>query len=128
MIELAAGSNSSGRRNLRSDDSLAVYGGYFEEEQVIRASCEDYKHGATTDLMLQKKDQEEGRRISSPLLLLYSQDYIGSHFNFSTVWKDWVDEGIDVQCHGLGNGIGHFGAEEAPEECVEVIARWSKSL
>jgi hypothetical protein len=44
------------------------------------------------------------------------------------VWKEWVDGGVTVTNHALGNGIGHFGAEEAPKECAEVIGGWLKGL
>lgn len=70
--------------------------GYLEEEDIVRASCGNYKHSATMDLVLQEKDQEEERRISSSSLLLYSQTYIGNHFNLSTAWKNWAVDGVDV--------------------------------
>jgi pimeloyl-ACP methyl ester carboxylesterase len=128
MICAWAGSNETGLKKLKSDDSLDVYGGFFEKEEVIRASCEDYKHGATTDLEAQEKDQNEGRKIDVPLLLLYGKDYIGKRYDFSTVWNDWVMQGTKITNHGLGDGIGHFGAEEAPEECGEVIGGWLSGL
>jgi pimeloyl-ACP methyl ester carboxylesterase len=105
-----------------------VYAGFFEDEGVVRASCEDYAHGATTDLEAQEADQREGRKIGVPLLLLYSRDLIGKRFDFGEVWKEWVDGGVKVTNHALGNAIGHFGAEEAPEECAEVIGGWLKGL
>jgi pimeloyl-ACP methyl ester carboxylesterase len=128
MISKWAGSNSTGLQKLESDDSFAVYGGFFENEDVIRASCEDYKHGATTDVVLQEEDQKEGRKIEKPLLLLYGKDFIGKRFDFGEVWKGWVKEGVEITDRGLENGIGHFGAEEAPEKCAEVIDEWMKGL
>jgi pimeloyl-ACP methyl ester carboxylesterase len=128
MIHAWAGKNAKGLKLLESDDSLAVYGGFFEKEEVVRASCEDYKHGATTDIEAQEKDQKEGRKIEKPVLLLYAEDSIGSRYDFSTVWNDWVKEGVHITNHGLGGGVGHFGAEEAPEECGSVIGEWLKGL
>jgi pimeloyl-ACP methyl ester carboxylesterase len=128
MIYAWAGSNSTGLKKLESDDSMSVYAGFFENESVIRASCEDYKHGSTTDLVAQEKDQKEGRKIDVPLLLLYAKDSIGKRFDFKTVWNGWVEEGVEVREHGLREGVGHFGAEEAPEECGEVIGEWLKGL
>lgn len=115
MIQSWAGKNSTGLSALKSDDSLAVYGGFFENEEVVRASCEDYKHGASTDLEAQEEDQKAGRKIEKPLLLIYGKDFIGKRYDFGTVWNEWVKEGVEIQHHGLGDGIGHFGAEEAPE-------------
>ncbi|KAH3919322.1 hypothetical protein HBH56_012910 [Parastagonospora nodorum] len=128
MIESWSGSNTRGLAKLKSDDSFAVYAGFFEDEHVVRASCEDYKHGATTDLKLQEEDQEKGRKIDVPLLLLYASDLIGKRYDFSTVWNGWVQEGVRITNHGLGDGIGHFGAEEAPEECAGAIAEWLGGL
>jgi pimeloyl-ACP methyl ester carboxylesterase len=124
MICAWAGSNATGLSKLKADNSLDVYGGFFESESVVRASCEDYKHGATTDLEAQEKDQKEGRKINVPLLLLYGKDFIGKRYDFGSVWDEWVEEGVKVTNHGLGDGVGHFGAEEAPEECGDVLGKW----
>ena len=35
-----------------------------------------------------------------------------------------VGEGVRIENHGLGDGVGHFGAEEAPDECAEAIVSW----
>lgn len=122
------GSNEEGLKNLQSDGSMDVYGGFFEQESVVRASCEDYKHGATTDVEAQERDQKEGRKIGVPLLLLYGKDFIGKRYDFVAVWKEWVNEGVKITDHGLKNGIGHFGIEEAPEECAKAICGWIKDL
>lgn len=123
-----AGKNPTGLEKLRSDDSLNVYGGYFEREDTIRATCDDYKHGASTDLEEQEKDQKEGRKIDVPLLLIYGADFIGKRYNFGETWQEWVGEGVEITDCGLKNGIGHFGAEEAPEETAEAILGWLKGL
>lgn len=128
MTTLWAGKNDAGLKSLRSDESLKVYGEFFAQEHVLRASCEDYQHGATTDVEAQEKDQKQGRKIGIPLFLLYSEDYIGSRYTFPDVWKDWVIEGVDIQHHALGSGIGHFGAEEAPQESAWVIRKWLGGL
>ncbi|OAL01157.1 alpha/beta-hydrolase [Phaeosphaeriaceae sp. SRC1lsM3a] len=128
MIQSWAGKNPTGLSALKSDDSLSVYGGFFENEEVVRATCEDYRHGASTDLEAQEEDQKAGRKIEKPLLLIYGKDFIGKRYDFGTVWNDWVGKGVEITQHGLGDGIGHFGAEEAPEECANVIGEWLKGL
>ena len=128
MILRWAGKNTKGRGALQSDDALAVYAGFFEDPAVVKASCEDYLHGATTDVEAQERDQAEGRKIGVPLLLLYGKDFIGKRFDFGEVWRDWVEKGVKITDHGLGDGIGHFGAEEAPEECARVIGEWLKGV
>jgi pimeloyl-ACP methyl ester carboxylesterase len=128
MIQRWAGKNPAGLDALKSDDSLAVYAGFFEKEEVVRASCEDYKHGATTDIEAQERDQKEGRKIEVPLLLLYGKDFIGKRYDFGTVWNEWVKVGVEITNHGLGDGVGHFGAEEAPEECGKIIGEWLRGV
>lgn len=128
MIDRWAGSNPQGLEKLRSDNAMEVYGGFMTEPSVIAASCDDYKHGATTDVEAQEKDQEEGKKIDVPVLLLYGKDFIGKKWNMMGVWKDWVSEEVELSEHGFENGIGHFGAEEAPEECARVLNEWMEKL
>jgi hypothetical protein len=128
MVSKWAGKNPKGLDSLHSDDALTVYCKFFEQDHTIDASCKDYEAGAGVDVEAQKKDQEEGRKIKVPLLLVYSEDYIGSRYDFREVWKDWVDEGVDVQTVALGSGIGHFGAEEAPRETAEAVNGWLETV
>lgn len=128
MTSAWSGKNSTGLQTFKADDSLNVYGKFFAQEHVLKASCEDYLHGATTDVEAQELDQKEGRKIGVPLFLLYSETYIGSRYRFPDVWRDWVKEGVDIQHHALGEGIGHFGAEEAPQESARVVGKWLERL
>lgn len=120
--------NALGQKNFTADSSLDVYAEFFAQPHVLRASCEDYAEGATTDVEAQERDQKEGKKIGVPLFLLYSEDYIGGRYVFPDVWRDWVEDGVDVQHHALGGGIGHFGAEEAPEESAGVVGEWLEGL
>ncbi|KAL7770515.1 hypothetical protein CFE70_000452 [Pyrenophora teres f. teres 0-1] len=124
MILRWSGKNVAGTEKLKADDALTLYGDFFAQEHTLRASCEDYREGATTDVEREEKDQKEGRKIDVPVLLIYSEAGIGSRFAFPDVWKEWVGKGVGIESHGLGEGVGHFGAEEAPEECAEVIQGW----
>ncbi|KAF2853732.1 alpha/beta-hydrolase [Plenodomus tracheiphilus IPT5] len=128
MILNWSGSSSAGLASLKADDALAVYGAFFEQEGTLKASNEDYEHGATTDVEREEKWQKEGKKVKVPLLLIYGADFIGKRYQFPDVWREWVDDGVEIKSHGLGGGVGHFGAEEAPEESVEVILGWLKEL
>ncbi|CAO2653924.1 Nn.00g106570.m01.CDS01 [Neocucurbitaria sp. VM-36] len=128
MILRWAGKSSTGLSKLKSDDALNVYGEFFDQPHTLKATCEDYKEGATTDVEREEKDQKDGKKINIPVFVLYSESYIGSRFKFPDVWKDWVEDGVEIQHHGLGNGIGHFGVEEAPEESAKVIGSWLDRL
>jgi pimeloyl-ACP methyl ester carboxylesterase len=128
MILAWAGKNPTGLSKLKSDDALKVYGDFLEQEHTLKASCEDYKHGATTDVEREEGWQKDGKKINVPVLLVYSHTYIGSRYTLPDVWKDWVKEGVELKSHGLGDGVGHFGPEEAPEETGKAINDWLAGL
>ncbi|KAF2640090.1 alpha/beta-hydrolase [Massarina eburnea CBS 473.64] len=128
MILKWAGKSEKGLKALEADDSLSVYTTFMSNPSTINATNQDYEAGATVDVSKQKDDQANGRKIKVPLLLIYSEAYIGKRYNFSQVWKEWVDEGVRIESVALGNGVGHFGAEEAPEESAEAVNAWVKGV
>jgi haloacetate dehalogenase len=90
----------------------------------VHAICEEYRAAATLDREHDKADGAERRRISSPLLALWS-----SHGALDTwyaeaggpiaLWQAWSD---DVEGHPLN--AGHFFPEEAPEHTAEALERF----
>lgn len=86
---------------------------------VQHAMCEDYRAGLGVDRAADDQDRAAGRRIRSPLLVLwggrddlaelYDDDVLG-------VWRPWANE--------LSGGVidsGHHMTEEAPEELTQAI-------
>ncbi|KAF2478239.1 haloacetate dehalogenase [Lindgomyces ingoldianus] len=130
MILRWAGKNPVGLASLKSDNALEVYGEFFTNPETIRASNEDYRAGAFEDVDMQTEDQKAGRKIARNLgvLLVYSSDYIGRRHDVESEWRGWVEEGTHVKSSGLGNGIGHFLPEEAPQETAKVIREWLEEL
>ena len=92
--------------------ALAEYQRCFREPSVIRATCADYRAGATTDVEHDAADRQAGRRIACPLLVLWGGARKGDLLH---VWRRWAD---DVQGESLN--CGHFLQEEMP---AEVAAR-----
>ena len=94
-----------------SADAMAEYVRAFEDPDVVRATCEDYRAGATIDFELDRADLEKGRRIGCPVLVLWG-DRGRAHKRSGVLetWRRWAD---DVR--GTGLGCGHFIAEEAPD-------------
>jgi haloacetate dehalogenase len=80
--------------------------------QVVRAMLEDYRAGLTVDRRHEEADQAAGRRVTSPLLVLWSKrdDIEALYGDPLTIWRTWAD---DVRGHGIDSG--HHMAEEAPE-------------
>lgn len=123
-----AGKNAAGLTSLKADGALDVYAHFFDQPHTIEASNKDYEAGAGVDIKMQEEDQAAGRKIPCPLLLVYSESYIGRRYKFPDVWHGWVEEGVMVEAVALGDEIGHFGAEEAPEESARVIGTWLETL
>ena len=101
----------SGAPDRFSADALAEYVRAFKDPEVVRATCEDYRAGATIDFEFDRADLEKGRRIGCPVLVLWG-DRGRAHKRSRVIetWRRWAD---DVR--GTGLGCGHFIAEEAPE-------------
>lgn len=111
---------------------MDVYRTYFKKDSVIAASCADYRAGALIDAPQQEEDQNEGRKIQCPTLVLYSEIYLGSRYDVGKVWNDWVEGGKGVEgrleTRAVGNGVGHFLCEEAPEEIVDGAMGWIRGV
>ncbi|AFY75562.1 MAG: alpha/beta hydrolase [Hydrococcus sp. C42_A2020_068] len=96
-------------------DALAEYIRCFNDPATIHATCEDYRAGATIDLIDDEADL--AKKITCPLLVLWGeQGIIGRKCDVLEIWKK---KAIAVK----GNAIncGHFLAEEAPEETYSAI-------
>jgi haloacetate dehalogenase len=87
--------------------------------EVVRAMLEDYRAGLTLDREHEEADRAAGRRLSMPLLVLWSlrDDIEALYDDPRAIWGAWAD---DVSGHGIDSG--HHVAEEAPEELVEALA------
>ena len=91
--------------------ALAEYLRCFRRSPTIRATCADYRAGATVDVADDEADRKAGRRIACPLLVLWG----GRERDLLPVWRRWASD-----LRGEGLDCGHFLQEEAP---VEVAAR-----
>jgi pimeloyl-ACP methyl ester carboxylesterase len=128
MILRWGGSNPTALTLLKSDNAMEVYTSFFAQPHTIKASNHDYEAGATVDVAAQKGDQEAGRKIEVPLLLVWSEAGIGKRYDMERVWKDWAREDVEVTTKALGRGVGHFGAEEAPDQTAEALLGWLEGL
>ena len=88
---------------------------------VVRAMLEDYRAGLTLDRADEAADRAAGRRITCPLLLLWSlrDDLEDLYGDPRAIWADWAD---DVRGHGIDSG--HHMAEEAPAELAAALAEF----
>ena len=105
-----------GTRGALTPEALAEYRRAFDAA-TIHATCEDYRAGATVDLTHDEADAE--KKISCPLLLLWSATGTGALFDVAAIWQ----ERATARVRGRALDCGHFLAEERPEEVTaELIA------
>jgi haloacetate dehalogenase len=100
-----------------AEEALAEYVRCFSDPEVIHATCEDYRAGATIDVELDGADL--GRRmIRCPTLALFGGENrrLARRRDVVEVWRQWA---TDVHGHALP--CGHFLPEEAPDETYAAL-------
>lgn len=93
-------------------DAMAEYIRCFKDPKTIHGSCEDYRAGASVDLVHDEADME--RKIECPLLALWGEN--GLVHRAYDVLACWRERAVDVQ--GKALPCGHFLPEEAPKETL----------
>ena len=90
----------------------------IHDPAVVRAMLEDYRAGLTIDRRHEEDDRARGRKVTAPLLLLWTlQDDLEDLYGDPVqVWHDWADD-----LHGFGIDSGHHVAEEAPAELTRAL-------
>jgi haloacetate dehalogenase len=102
----------------------AAYVEALRDPDHAHAICEEYRAAATVDREHDKIDRAMGRRITCPLLVLWSAQgpldtwYVDEAGPIA-LWQIWSD---DVRGHPLS--AGHFFPEEAPEQTAEALSRF----
>lgn len=96
-------------------ETFAEYLRCFKNPETIRATCAEYRAGASIDLDHDRADR--GRRLTMPMLLLWGKrSSQGSGYDVLTVWRDHAEN-----VHGRAIDSGHFLPEEAPDETYEAL-------
>ncbi|HEY7601129.1 MAG TPA: alpha/beta hydrolase [Methylomirabilota bacterium] len=96
--------------------ALAEYQRAFRDPDVVHATCEDYRAGATADLADDAADRDR-RRIECPVLALWgARRASGRDWDPVAIWRDWAR---DVR--GQAIPCGHFLPEEAPAETLAAL-------
>ncbi|MEX2236951.1 MAG: alpha/beta hydrolase [Dehalococcoidia bacterium] len=108
----------SGNRDVFFDPAAVDdYVRCFSDPEAIRASCEDYRAGASIDRVHDEVDREAGRKIGCPLLVLWGQrEGAGSLFSHLDIWRRWAS---NVSGHAVDSG--HFLPEEVPDIVTEEL-------
>jgi haloacetate dehalogenase len=94
------------------DEVRTEYLRALSDPETIHAICEEYRAAATLDFEQDEADRRGGRRISCPVLALWSgQGALQKWYDTLGIWRCWADnvQGRPLDC-------GHFLPEEAPDE------------
>jgi haloacetate dehalogenase len=95
--------------------ALAEYRLHYAAPEMVHATCNDYRAGATYDLAADESDRALGKKIACPVLALWGDAGIpGETESPLAIWREWCE---DVK--GIGIDSGHFVAEENPEATLE---------
>jgi len=87
----------------------------FRNPETIRATCDEYRAGASIDLVHDRADLAQKVRV--PMLVLWGmRSGQGSGYDVLKVWRDHAD---DVR--GLGIDSGHFIPEEQPDRVYAAL-------
>jgi haloacetate dehalogenase len=93
-----------------ADEAIAEYVRGFDAGS-IHATCEDYRAGATIDLIHDKEDADQPLRC--PLLVLWSAGGLGQQYDVEMIWRRRA-----ADFRGRAIDCGHFIAEERADETV----------
>jgi len=105
----------TGRAGAIDPRAMGEYQRAFRNPDVIRATCEDYRAGATVDVEDDAADR--GRRwIRCPVLVLWGGAEADPGWDPIAIWRGWA---TDVRGHGIPSG--HFLPEEAPAETLAAL-------
>ena len=92
-----------------TQEAFAEYLRSFRRQESIHATCEDYRAGATIDLIHDSADLD--RKISCPVLVLWGERGVWPRvFDVLDTWKERASN-----ISGKQVPSGHFIAEEKPE-------------
>jgi haloacetate dehalogenase len=98
-----------------SPEAFADYLRCFRDPAMIHATCEDYRAGASIDLVHDAADLN--RKILCPVLALWAER--GAMHRLYNVLDTWRERASNVKGRPLPSG--HFIAEEKPEILLEEL-------
>ena len=98
-----------------TEEAFAEYLRCFENPDVVHATCEDYRAGASIDLEHDKADIKT--KITCPVLALWgARGAMHKRYEVVSIWKERASH-VD----GRAINSGHFIPEEAPEDLINAL-------
>jgi len=94
-------------------EALAEYERCFCRAETIHATCEDYRAGASIDLVHDGASRDAGEKIGCETLVLWgARGVVGRLYEPLAMWQAQCERPV----RGEALDAGHFIAEERPEE------------
>jgi haloacetate dehalogenase len=97
-----------------AESAIAEYSRHISKASVVEAMVEDYRAGATIDLLHDQQDRVANKRITCPVFVPWGRQYMAK--SLLPIWQRWADN-----VYELPLDCGHFIAEEEPEVCAEAL-------
>ncbi|MBV8776453.1 MAG: alpha/beta hydrolase [Alphaproteobacteria bacterium] len=95
--------------------AFAEYLRCFKNLETIRATCDEYRAGASIDLIHDRADLAQ--KVAVPMLILWgAHSGQGAGYDMLRVWRDHA---TDVRGHAIDSG--HFIPEEKPDEVCAAL-------
>ncbi len=101
-----------------AEAAVAEYVRCYSRPESIHAACEDYRAGASIDLV--HDDADQNTKVKCPLLVLWGeQGFVNRTYNVLDVWQQHAEhvEGRALDC-------GHFLPEEAPAAVCDALLQF----
>lgn len=107
----------AGHRDRLEPEAVAAYADSYRKPSVVAAACADYRAGATLDREHDVADLEAGRKLAMPCRLVWGERYlVAKGAGPLETWRRWAERVDEVPLD-----VGHFVAEEAPEETARAL-------
>jgi haloacetate dehalogenase len=110
------------------DEVRASYVTALRDPDHAHAICEEYRAAASVDPEHDRRDRESGRRISAPMLCLWSSNgALGTWYAEAGgplgIWANWAEN-----LRGQAVDAGHFFPEEIPQKTAVLVASFLTDL
>lgn len=107
----------AGNYDALTEGSLADYREAFRKPEVIHATCNDYRAGASIDREHDQASRDGGEKIQCPVHVIWGRGYLSNRAGSPLpVWQQWADNVGET-----GLDCGHFVAEELPDDCARAM-------
>jgi haloacetate dehalogenase len=105
-------------------DAAKEYSRHNTNLANLHGMCEDYRASASVDLQYDEEDLKNGRKITVPLLTLWStRGPIGRQFDVLNIWKSYADP---QKTTGKGLDGGHYLQEDVPNAVIAELTGFLK--